>query len=95
VSEDSRFPVGFNFRPAAGSAHDNALPYALNSTQSATALMLGGRFVSVAGAVPASGTYRRGDVLFNGAPSAGGFVGWVCVTAGTPGTWKTFGPISA
>lgn len=95
VSEDSRFPVGFNFRPAANSAHDNALPYAVNSTQSATSLMLGGRFMGVAAGVPATGTYRRGDVLFNGSPSASGFVGWVCVTAGTPGTWKTFGPISA
>lgn len=92
---DSRFPVGFNFRPAAGSTHDNALPYALNSTRSATALVLGGRFVGIAAAAPATGTWRRGDLLFNGSPSASGFVGWVCVTAGTPGTWKTFGPISA
>ncbi|HEX6039759.1 hypothetical protein [Longimicrobium sp.] len=95
VSEDSRFPVGFNFRPAAGSTHDNALPYALNSTQSTTALVLGGRFLGIAAAAPTTGTWRRGDVLFNGSPSASGFVGWVCVTAGTPGTWKTFGPISA
>ncbi len=42
-----------------------------------------------------SGYYQVGDIVFNTTPTAGGFVGWVCVTAGNPGTWKTFGPISA
>lgn len=46
-------------------------------------------------AAPTSGTYEVGDIVYNSAPAAGGFVGWVCTTAGTPGTWKTFGAISA
>ena len=46
-------------------------------------------------AAPVSGTYSAGNIVFNSAPVAGGTVGWVCVTAGTPGTWKTFGDISA
>jgi hypothetical protein len=37
---------------------------------------------------PASGVWRRGDVVRNMSPSAGGPSGWVCVVAGTPGTWK-------
>jgi parallel beta-helix repeat protein len=44
---------------------------------------------------PANGTWRVGDVVWHKAPAASGFIGWVCITAGTPGTWKTFGPISA
>lgn len=28
-------------------------------------------------------------------PAAGGFTGLICTTAGTPGTWKTFGAITA
>lgn len=44
---------------------------------------------------PSSGTWSNGDVVWNSAPSPGGFIGWVCVTAGTPGTWKGFGAISA
>lgn len=44
---------------------------------------------------PTVGTYAVGDVVYNSAPAAGGTMGWVCVTAGTPGTWKTFGAISA
>ncbi len=46
-------------------------------------------------AAPVSGTYSRGAIQLNSTPSAGGFIGWVCVTSGTPGTWKTFGVISA
>lgn len=33
--------------------------------------------------------------IFNAAPSAGGVEGWICTTAGKPGTWKTFGAIAA
>ena len=46
-------------------------------------------------AAPTSGAYLQGDIIYNSAPTAGGFIGFVCVTAGNPGTWKTFGAISA
>lgn len=36
-----------------------------------------------------------GDICLNINATAGGNIGWVCVTAGTPGTWKAFGTISA
>ena len=53
-------------------------------------------FLNIEGtAAPASGTWRRGDRVWNTAPSASGTLGWICVTAGTPGTWKTFGSIAA
>ena len=52
-------------------------------------------FNGTAFAAPTTGTYASGDIIFNSAPTAGGFIGWVCVTSGTPGTWKTFGAISA
>ena len=45
-------------------------------------------------AAPTTGTYNQGDVVFNTAPTSGGYIGWVCTAAGTPGTWKTFGLIS-
>jgi len=54
------------------------------------------RTVNIFGsAAPVSGTYNVGDIVYNSAPTAGGTIGFVCVTAGTPGTWKTFGAISA
>lgn len=42
-----------------------------------------------------TGTWDRGDVIYHTDAVASGFVGRVCVTAGTPGTFKTFGAISA
>lgn len=46
-------------------------------------------------AAPTTGTHARGEIVFNSAPSAAGKVGWVCTTAGSPGTWKPFGVIDA
>lgn len=45
-------------------------------------------------AAPVTGTWVVGDIVYNSAPVAGGTIGFVCTTAGTPGTWKTFGAIS-
>jgi len=42
---------------------------------------------------PSAGTWRAGDRIRYLDPSAGGYVGTVCVTAGTPGTWKRYGAI--
>lgn len=46
-------------------------------------------------AAPTTSYWRAGDKVWNCNPTAGGFLGWVCTTSGTPGTWKTFGAISA
>jgi len=39
--------------------------------------------------------YSRGEKLAYILPTAGGAEGIVCVADGTPGTWKTYGSISA
>lgn len=46
-------------------------------------------------AAPTSGTWARGNVCWNTTPTAGGTPGWVCVTAGTPGTWKAIANLEA
>jgi len=46
-------------------------------------------------AAPTTGAHVIGEVIFNSAPAAAGFIGWVCTASGTPGTWKTWGVISA
>ena len=48
-----------------------------------------------AAAPTAGGPYRVGDKTWNNAPAAAGVIGWVCTTAGSPGTWKTFGTIES
>lgn len=44
-------------------------------------------------AMPSVGTHSKGDIVYNSKPTAGGNLGWVCITAGSPGTWKPFGSI--
>jgi hypothetical protein len=39
-------------------------------------------------ALPTTGTWRVGDIVYNNAPASGQPPGWVCTVAGTPGTWK-------
>ncbi|MFJ8246321.1 right-handed parallel beta-helix repeat-containing protein [Peribacillus asahii] len=42
---------------------------------------------------PKSGSFKRGDIVENLSPSAGGFSGWICISDGTPGKWKGYGLI--
>lgn len=51
------------------------------------------RSVDYGSSAPATGHHAAGELVYNIAPTAGGKVGWVCVAAGTPGTWKAFGSI--
>lgn len=51
------------------------------------------RIISYALAIPTTGTWTKGSIIYNTSPTAGGFIGWICVTAGSPGTWKGFGTI--
>jgi hypothetical protein len=44
-------------------------------------------------AAPVSGTYEKGDRIWNTNPQPGENIGWVCTEAGSPGTWKPFGVI--
>jgi hypothetical protein len=49
--------------------------------------------VSYGSTAPTTGSWRAGDRVYAQGPgNAGvGCVGWVCITSGTPGTWKKFG----
>lgn len=46
-------------------------------------------------AAPTTGTWRVGDKVWNQSPTPGGYIGWVCTTEGTPGTWRGFGLIQS
>lgn len=56
-------------------------------------VLVKGATVSWANAVPASGDWVRGSIVYNALPSAPGVLGWVCVSGGSPGTWELFGAI--
>jgi hypothetical protein len=48
----------------------------------------------VASTVPSTGTHTAGRRVYNGAPSSGAPIGWVCTAAGTPGTWASMGNLA-
>lgn len=50
--------------------------------------------VHSAPAAPTTGTWPTGWKVNNSAPTSGGYVGWVCTSGGSPGTWKGFGTIA-
>ena len=52
------------------------------------------RRVAEGTAAPSTGTWAVGDMVWNQAPGLGGPVGWICRTAGTPGTWEVFTTIA-
>lgn len=58
-------------------------------------LQVSGKRVQYGSAAPTQGAWQPGDIVYNTAPAAGGYVGWVCTTAGSPGTWNSFGAISS
>lgn len=54
-------------------------------------VMVGGKKLSWGSATPTSGWWDTGDVRINTSPTVGDFVGWICTTSGSQGTWKKFG----
>ena len=53
-----------------------------------------GKKFEVGNAIPETGTYKKGDIVWNQDPKPTGYVGWICVREGAPGVWKSFGQIS-
>ena len=85
-----------------GNSYDSAYP-SFWGTLYADSRASFGRKMYRANVNPATGgigggancVWEQGDMVFNTSPTAGGSAGWICTTGGTPGTWKTFGAISA
>lgn len=81
-------------------ATDVLVEYAGNTGSVASSFALlrqsnGGRSLYFNSTPPTSGTFERGDIVWNFEPVAGGAPGWVCVAAGTPGTWKAMANLVA
>jgi hypothetical protein len=80
-----------------GGGRPNPVLYGFNPLN----LMIGPsnqRRMTNATAVPSSGEWGQGDIVWNSAPAAGGTLGWVCTTGGTAGStavFKIFGSIAA
>jgi hypothetical protein len=67
---------------------DPSVDLALNDSMS-----LNGKKFKVGNSTPQSGQYKKGDIVWNDNPAIEGYIGWVCVKDGAPGTWAPFGRI--
>ena len=74
-----------------GAVSPDAITQAPNGTTLAVSIWNGHYHASAA---PTDGAWLKGTKIYNVAPAAGGFEGWVCTASGTPGTWKTYGAIA-
>jgi len=63
--------------------------------ESAGAIRFDGKRMETGGEIPNTGSYRKGDIVWNNNPQPTGYVGWVCIREGTPGVWKPFGTIAS
>jgi hypothetical protein len=54
----------------------------------------GGARIFSSSALPTTGTGAVGDISFNSAPAPGEPLGWVCIGAGSPGTWMGLASIT-
>lgn len=59
----------------------------------AGAVRFSGHVQMYAGEPPQEGTYAVGDIIWNTNARVGTGVGWVCLRAGSPGSWYPFGEI--
>jgi hypothetical protein len=76
---------------AMGSSWRGGVVYAPSFPQGIFLGSLGaGCRITDATAEPTTGTFNRGDVIFNRTPSAGGTPGWRCTTAGVAGSTAVF-----
>lgn len=53
------------------------------------------RLLSSGSAAPTTGTHYWGDMVFNSAPTAGGFIGWCCTDGGTSDAINAVGDITS
>ncbi|GAB6676522.1 hypothetical protein [Bacillus cereus] len=54
-----------------------------------------GKNITYAERIPTSGEWKKGQIILFLHPESSNRIGCVCIAGGTPGIWKTFGPLDA
>lgn len=70
-----------------------ASSYICTNNNPVYALPIGAPDTFYADADPSSGQHAVGEKRMKSTPTSGDYIGTVCTTAGTPGTWRAFGAI--
>jgi hypothetical protein len=69
---------------------DPSLQFSVNGDVS-----LGGKRFTNGSAPPSKGSFNQGDICWNSSPGPDSYIGWVCLSTGTPGQWSGFGMIAS
>lgn len=79
----------YNGRILANTTQERALFGVMQDTGSNIYIQDAANRVLWGSAAPTTGAWSRGDIVWNATPANNGVSGWVCVSAGSPGTWGT------
>ncbi len=71
----------------------NGFIYNPTTLQALLTLQASLKGAGVAASAPSTGTHTQGEIVLNADAISGGFAGWYCTVAGSPGTWVAFGAI--
>jgi hypothetical protein len=53
------------------------------------------KLFAIGNSAPTEGSFTQGDIVWNSIPKEGAYIGWVCISTGSPGQWKPFGVIAS
>lgn len=83
----------FPYHPQPGNVSPSGTTYPIMRGATGSSAVYGGE-EHLGAAAPVDGTWNNSDKVYTVYSIPSGYIGWVCTSAGTPGTWKTFGAIS-
>jgi len=88
------FSIGSSGEPTLFISHDNRVGIKVRKPKAdldvAGPIRFQGQIHQYNDKAPTAGTYSQGDIVWNTRPAKGSVLGWVCVKAGSPGTWADF-----
>lgn len=88
------FSIGTSGEPTLFISHDNRVGIKVRKPKAdldvAGPIRFQGQIHQYDERSPVAGTYSQGDIVWNTKPAKGSVLGWVCVKAGSPGTWSDF-----
>lgn len=53
------------------------------------------RLFATGNSAPDTGSYQKGDIVWNSDPKPNSYIGWVCTSSGSPGIWRPFALITS
>ena len=88
------FSIGSGGEPTLFVSHDNKIGIKVRKPKAdldvAGPIRYQGQIHQYDNKIPSAGAYSQGDIVWNSTPVKGSVLGWVCISAGSPGVWQPF-----